>query len=109
MYVAEYFGNHCITKLTTKGKYITRIGAEGFAPGCLFCPSSLTINNNLVYVSEQGNRRVSIFDTSGKFLHCFGNYGSGEGEFNNPCGITVDKLGYCVYVSDTENSRIVVC
>ena len=49
-----------------------------------------------------------MFDTSGKFLPCFGKEGSGEGEFNNPCGITVDKLGYRVYVSDTGNDRIVV-
>ena len=107
LYVAEW-SNHCITKLTTKGKYITRIGSKGSAPGQLYFPSSLTINNNLVYVSECGNHRVSIFDTSGKFFHCFGKYGSGEGEFNNPCGITVDKLGYRVYVSDTDNGRIIV-
>ena len=101
--------NHCITKLTTKGQYITRFGSFGPAPGQLSFPFFLTINNNLVYVSEWFNHRVSIFDTSGEFLHCFGMYGSGGGQFSRPCGITVDKLGYCVYVSDTENSRIVVC
>ena len=108
LYVVE-FHNNCITKLTIKGQPIRRIISEGFPPGQLSLPSSLTININLVYVSECGNHRVSIFDTSGKFLHCFGKYGSGEGEFNNPCGITVDKLGYRVYVSDTDNGRIIVC
>ena len=41
--------------------------------GQLFYPSSLTIKNNLVYVNEWGNHHVSVFDTKGTFLHCFGN------------------------------------
>ena len=105
LYVAEY--NHCITKLTTKGQYITRFGSQGSAPGQLSYPSSLTINNNLVYVSELGYHRVSIFDTNGNFIHCFGKEGSGEGEFNSPYGITTDTFGN-LYVSDTRNNRIVV-
>ena len=110
LYVAEYW-SHCITKLTTKGQYITRFGSRGSAPGQLFRPSSLTINNNLVHVTEEGNHRVSIFDTNGTFIHCFGKEGSGEGEFNGPCGITTDTFGN-LYVSDTDsdtlNNRIVV-
>ena len=106
LYVAES-GNHCITKLTTNGKYITSFGSEGSAPGQLSDPSSLTINNNLVYVSEWSNHRVSIFDVNGNFLHCFGKRGSGEGEFNGPHSITIDTYGN-LYVSDTSNGRIVV-
>ena len=106
VYVAEWY-NHCITKLTTTGEYITRFGSEGSAPGQLFCPSSLTINNNLVYVSEYGNYRVSVFNTKGTFLHCFGKRGSGKGEFQSPYGITTDTFGN-LYVSDFGNSRLVV-
>ena len=98
VYVAEW-GNNCITKLTTTGEYITRFGSYGSAPGQLHCPSSLTINNNLVYVSELGNYRVSVFDTKGTFLHCFyGSYGT--------C-ITTDTFGN-LYVSGTWNNRLVV-
>ena len=106
LYVAGW-GNHCITKLTTAGEYITRFGSKGSAPGQLFCPSSLTINNNLVYVSEYNNHRVSIFDTKGTFLHCFGKKGSGKGEFNYPYGITADTSGN-LYVSDSDNNRVVI-
>ena len=107
LYVAE-FGNHCITKLTTEGKYITSFGSRGSAPGQLSCPSSLTINNNLVYVSEAGNNRVSIFDVKGTFLHCFGKRGNGEGELDRPYGsIAIDTYDN-LYVSDTCNNRIVV-
>ena len=106
VYVAEW-ENHCITKLTTTGEFITRIGSVGYAPGQLYCPSSLTINNNLVYVSEYGNHRVSVFDTKGTFLHCFGKRGSGKGEFYSPYGITTDTFGN-LYVSDFYNNRLVV-
>ena len=106
VYVAEY-GNHCITKLTRTGDFITRFGSKGYAPGQLFRPSFLTINNNLVYVSEYGNDRVSVFDTKGTFLHCFGKNGSGEGEFDSPYGITTDTFGN-LYVSDFGNNRVVV-
>ena len=54
VYVAE-FHNHCTTKLTTTGEHITRIGSKGLATGQLYFPTSLTINNNLVYGSEFGN------------------------------------------------------
>ena len=106
LYVAEY-SNHCITKLTTKGQYITRFGSQRSAPGKLSYPSSLTINNNLVYVSEYGNNRVSIFDTNGNFIHRFGMEGREEGEFIEPRGITIDTFGN-LYISDTCNNRIVV-
>ena len=105
VYVAEW-DNHCITKLTKTGEYITRFGSKGSAPGQLDFPSSLTVNNNLVYVSECGNNRVSVFDAKGTFLHCFGKRGSGE-EFYGPYGITTDTFDN-LYVSDFLNGRIVV-
>ena len=106
LYIAE-FGDHCITKLTTTGEYITRFGSRGIAPGQLYYPNSLTISNNLVYVSECGNNhRVSVFDTKGTFLHCFGER-SGKKEFNKPFGIATDTVGN-LYVSDRFNNRLVV-
>ena len=106
LYVAE-IRNHCITKLTTKGQYIKRFGSQGSAPGQLYCPSFLTIDNNLVYVTEEDNHRVSIFDTNGTFIHCFRKEGRKSGEFNGPSDITIDTFGN-LYVSDHNNDRIVV-
>ena len=107
LYVADV-GNQCVTKLTTKGQYILRIGSERSAQAGQLCgPTSLAISNNLVYVSEQGNNCVSIFHTDGTFFRCFGKRGNGEGEFDGPCSITIDSSGN-LYVSDTNNGRIVV-
>ena len=41
-------------------------GTEGSAPGKLNRPSSITVNNDLVYVSEYGNHLVSVFDSKGE-------------------------------------------
>ena len=102
LYVAEY-ENHCITKLTTDGKYVTKFGSQGSASGQLFHPFSLTIKDGLVYVSEMGHFRISIFDTKGTFLHCFGK----EELHVVTCGITIDTLGN-LYVTDSYHDRIVV-
>ena len=53
------------------------------------------------------NNRISVFDTNGHFMYCFGKQGVGEGEINNPYFITVDLLGN-LYVSDTWNNRLVI-
>ena len=106
LYVAEW-NNHCITKLTTTGEYITRFGSEGFSPGQLYYPSSLTISNNLVYVSERGNNRVSIFDTEGTHLLTIDKDRKGKGELIAPRSITTDNSG-TLYVSDNYNNSIVI-
>ena len=67
IYVTEYC-RHCVTKLSMGGEYLTWFGTEGSTPGELNRPSSITVNNDLVYVSEYGNHRVSVFDNKGEFL-----------------------------------------
>jgi hypothetical protein len=54
-----------------------------------------------------GNTRVAKFDRNGKFLMSWGTRGTGNGEFNTPHSITIDK-NRRVYVSDRANNRIQV-
>ena len=51
------------------------------------------------------NNRIQKFDANGTFITKWGSYGSGDGEFSDPRGITVDSAGY-LYVSDYWNNRI---
>ena len=69
-------------------------------------PSSITIDSdNLMYVTELKNHRVSVFTCEGKFLTSFGSWGSGPGQFDRPCGIAIDE-NKVVYISDTSNHRL---
>ena len=103
LYVSEY-GNHCITKLTTKGQYLASFGSEGSDPGQLFGPSNLTTDGNYIYVTELGIDRVSIFDTKGSFVHCFWN--RGEENDSSSHGIAIDQSGN-LYVSDGYTNILV--
>lgn len=59
-----------------------------------------------VVVSEQGNDRVSLFNIlRGTKLQSFGCYGYDEGQFNSPCGVTMDGMGN-ILVADCGNHRI---
>ena len=63
------------------------------------------VDHDYVYVVEWGNHRVSVFHTSGAFISSFGRRHYGEGELNNPKGITTDQDGF-LYVCDTSNNHI---
>ncbi len=70
-------------------------------------PMGIAINreHHLVYVVDTGNNRIQKFNGGGYFLATWGEFGRGEGEFNNPTGIAVDSENY-VYVTDTGNKRV---
>ena len=64
-------------------------------------------SNNIVYIGDLGNHRISIFSGEGEFLGIGGDRGSGPGQFKYPCGVTISSHG-CIYVSDRGNNRIQV-
>lgn len=72
----------------------------------------LEATNNKIYLSDSHNR-ILKFDsgtggtTLGANSQTFGNYGSGNGQFNYANGIYVDSVYNKIYVADTNNSRIV--
>src|SRR5580765_5526591 len=60
------------------------------------------------FVSDgYGNTRVAKFDRNGKFLLTWGTRGTGNGQFNTPHSIAIDR-NRRVYVSDRANNRVQV-
>jgi DNA-binding beta-propeller fold protein YncE len=56
-------------------------------------------------VADTWNHRIQKFDSNGNFIAKWGSLGSGDGEFDSPCGVAVDTQGF-VYVADEDNHRI---
>ena len=61
-------------------------------------------NDGSIYVTDLGNSRIQIFDSSGNFINTWGMNGSGAGEFNSPQGIAVSEN--FVFVSDNKLNKI---
>ena len=99
MYIADA-SNHCIQKFSPDGKFLCQFGTKGSGPGQLNKPTGITIDTaatGLVYVSEWGNHRISVFTSDGVFDR-FGEEDSNIGQFYAPYGITFDKEGFCLFV-----------
>jgi sugar lactone lactonase YvrE len=105
-------GAHFVVKLDRTGRVRMVLGRKN-TPGeneenfnrptdIAFAP------NGDIYVSDgYGNSRVVQFTKEGKYVRAWGRKGNGEGEFNLPHSIAVDKQGR-VYVGDRLNYRMQV-
>ena len=67
---------------------IVAVGKEGQAPGELWHPNGVAIDENtdLIYVAELGSRRVSIFSETGAFINTFSHE-----DMRRPCGIAIHR------------------
>ena len=52
----------------------------------------MSIKGDVLYVADTGNHRVQKLTSSGKFLHKFGQQGSGQGQFNWPVAVIIDSM-----------------
>jgi DNA-binding beta-propeller fold protein YncE len=105
-------GNHQVLKFDARGKLLLALGKKGEpgdGPDRFDRPTDVAVTPaGDFYVSDgYGNARVLKFSKEGKLLKQWGKKGSGEGEFNLPHAICLDKKGR-VYVGDRENNRIQV-
>ena len=60
-----------------------------------------------IYILDDGNHRVQIFDAQGNFLRSVGSEGEGPGEFSMPARLSVNKAGQFA-VFDMGQQRISV-
>uniref|UniRef100_A0A1X7SNH5 6-bladed beta-propeller n=1 Tax=Amphimedon queenslandica TaxID=400682 RepID=A0A1X7SNH5_AMPQE len=83
-------------KFSPDGKFVGQFGTEGSGPGQLNWPTGIAIDaavTGLVYVSERGNHRISVFTSDGAFVRKFGSEGRSIDQFYNPYGLAFDKDG----------------
>lgn len=115
--IAEY--SSAGTLITKWGSYCEMSSARGctdpdgsgslvIGDGQFNDPTRIAIDGSgKIYVTDQDNDRIQIFDSSGHFLYKFGSSGSDSGQFANPVGIAVDESGN-IYVADQNNARVQV-
>ena len=65
----------------------------------------MCVAGQYVYVTDNTADRISVFTTEGGHVTTFGQEGRGEGDFNYPIGVCVDKDGF-VYVCEYKNNRV---
>jgi DNA-binding beta-propeller fold protein YncE len=113
VYIVDYFNNR-VQKFDSSGVFLTCWGSFGKFDGQFNFSSryrgdsGITVDNNgYVYVTDQGNDRIQVFTSDGKFVTKWGSHGHNDGQFDNPSGVAVDNLGF-VYVTDRWNNRVQV-
>lgn len=81
-------------------------GSAGQDDGNLVWPVAMAFDAaERLYVTDEYNHRITVFDSAGNFLHKWGTPGAGPGELNGPAGIAVGNGG-AVYVVDQHNARV---
>ena len=90
--------NKLIKIFSLDGQLLHKIGTEG----SFNLPYHCIQHDNYLIVSDEGDHCVKVFNRDGKFLYKFGKNGDGDGEFNFPGCLSVNKAGQLL-VCDTEN------
>ena len=103
IYVGSY--DHCIYVFDQTGQRKSTIGSSGSGDGQFSYLHGISIKGDVLYVADSGNHRVQKLTSSGKFLHKFGQQGSGQGQFNLPVAVIIDSNNKLI-VSDYNNHRI---
>ena len=99
--------NARITKcvLTTQ-EWIADIGQPGSGDGQFLWPGGLvTDSNEMLYLTDQADSKIVVFDKDGGFIAKWGETGSGPGQLMGPSGLAFDS-NENLFVSDTRNHRV---
>ena len=104
--------NNRIQVFNSSGGFVTIVGtptvsgnANGEFQGG---PEGLAVDpSGNIYVSDTGNSRVQVFDSSYNYVAQWGGLGSADGQFNYNFGIAADS-GATIYVAEENNSRFQV-
>ena len=104
MIISECNG-HQISIFDIRGQKIRTFGSRGDSPEQMKEPAGIAIDNaDNIYVSSED--KLQKFTSSGELIKYVGQWGSKEGEFNDPRGVTL--YDNQVYVCDHYNHRIQV-
>ncbi len=104
------------TIYSPEGKLLRQWGKRGTGDGEFDCPGGLAVTKDgRLYVADQTNHRIQVFDAERKFLFKWGEYGNEPGQFGGkepaysrtggPQFVTLDSEGN-VWTTEGANGRI---
>ena len=85
------------------GTFLMKIGGQGAFTFPVHCVQYGTY----LIVSDQNEHCIKVYDRNGNFQYKFGEHGEGDGEFNRPKCLSMNKTGLLM-VCDSYNYRIQV-
>jgi hypothetical protein len=86
------------------GVSLTAFGKKGKEPGSLGLPMDITLDGDMLYVSDTSGHCLHVFHLDGTFVRSIGTWGVKVGFIDLPHG--VDFSGGQLWVADRGNSRI---
>jgi streptogramin lyase len=87
-------------------QFVRSFGQPGSGNGQFAGPDNIAVDSSgNVYVSDEVNSRVQVFDNNGTYLRQFGSTGTANGQFRFPDALTLDSTGN-VWVVDRGNNRV---
>ena len=95
--------NKLIKIFTPSSQFVRKFGGEDLLVDPIHCIQK----DQYFIVSDNGDHCIKVFNTEGDFLYKFGKEGEGDGEFNKPRCLSVDKAGHLM-VCEFENHRVQV-
>ena len=94
--------NKLVKIFTPSGQFLRKFGED-----LLVDPCHCIQKDQYFIVSDHRDHSIKVFNADGDFLYKFGNEGEGDGEFNGPHCLSVDKAGHLM-VCDYGNNRVQV-
>ena len=103
-YFSDSDNDQVVVMKQEDGAYIRRIASGGTALGKVLNPKGITLDGQgRIYVADNENDRVQVFENNGSFVRSIGN----NQVFSSPWGVAVAEDG-TLYVSDSQADRIFI-
>lgn len=86
-YVSDGYGNSRVVKFSAAGKYLFEWGKKGNGEGEFNIPHAVSLDDaGNVYVADRENKRIQVFDSTGKFLKQYS-----DDSYGSICSVVFDK------------------